>query len=148
MNNARAKDDDTEDDVGVENEDVDAAADVENVAGKLIRKYPATDLTKGKTPLMLFDDPTSVGSTRCKPQQDTAWTRPPEGWTSLCCDGSFGQETNTAGADMILRDEQGMIIFSPCRVLRNYTGPLEAEIAACMQGMTPAVQWMIKLVIA
>uniref|UniRef100_N1QR18 ETFB lysine methyltransferase n=1 Tax=Aegilops tauschii TaxID=37682 RepID=N1QR18_AEGTA len=46
-----------------------------------------------------------------------------------------------AGAGMVLRDSSGSIIFSSCRQLRRCADALEAELAACMEGLNLALQW-------
>ncbi|KAM3330718.1 hypothetical protein ACQJBY_027080 [Aegilops geniculata] len=42
---------------------------------------------------------------------------------------------------MILRDHSGAIIFSSCRFLRYCASPLEAEVAACMEGIALTLEW-------
>jgi ribonuclease HI len=58
----------------------------------------------------------------------------------LSVDGSFKEDNGTAGAGMILRDEQGHIIFSSCRSLLFCDDPLEAEVRACLEGLELALQ--------
>ena len=45
-----------------------------------------------------------------------------------------------AGAGMILRDESGKIIFSACRALYSCRDALEAELCACMEGLSSSIQ--------
>jgi ribonuclease HI len=50
-------------------------------------------------------------------------------------------EDVSGGAGMILRDDQGQIIFSTCRLLEGCDSPLEAELKACVEGLYLAMQW-------
>ncbi|VAH97634.1 unnamed protein product [Triticum turgidum subsp. durum] len=42
---------------------------------------------------------------------------------------------------MILRDSTGGIVFSACRNLLSCASPLQAELAACLEGLKFALQW-------
>ncbi|KAM3372416.1 hypothetical protein ACQJBY_019341 [Aegilops geniculata] len=42
---------------------------------------------------------------------------------------------------MILRDSDGNIVFSACRSIRHCSGPLQAELLACHEGLNLALQW-------
>ena len=70
-----------------------------------------------------------------------SWERPPAGMLKLNIDGSYNESTGVAGAGMILRDEHGRIVFSSCRFLRRCGSALEAELSACMEGMSLALEW-------
>ena len=59
----------------------------------------------------------------------------------LNIDGSYSESTGAAGAGMILRDEHGRIVFSSCRFLNRCGSALEAELSACMEGMSLALEW-------
>jgi ribonuclease HI len=71
---------------------------------------------------------------------DKFWTKPPAGWVKLNCDGSDKVEDGTAGARMVLRDENGGIIFSACRQLVNCSDPFEAEARACEEGLSLSME--------
>ncbi|VAH69938.1 hypothetical protein VPH35_048126 [Triticum aestivum] len=66
------------------------------------------------------------------------WVRPDRGWVKLISDGSF-LEDGRPGSGMVLRDEQGCIIFSSCRELFSCRGALEAELGARMEGLSLAL---------
>lgn len=91
------------------------------------------DLGKGKTPLTVpmvrTTGPTHVGR----------WKMPDAGWVKLNTDGSFSEDGG-AGAGMVLRDDKGAIIFSSCRVLFSCREALEAELCACMEGLSLSIQ--------
>ena len=66
------------------------------------------------------------------------WAAPPEGWVNLNTDGSF--DAGRAGAGMVLRAPLGGVIFSACRTLYSCREALEAELCACMEGLSLAIQ--------
>lgn len=67
------------------------------------------------------------------------WIPPSPGWVKLNTDGSFATD-GTTGAGMVLRGADGSIIFSACRELRSCRDMLEAELCACMEGLSFAIQ--------
>jgi ribonuclease HI len=67
----------------------------------------------------------------------TPWPRPNPGWAALSVDGSFDDE-GRAGTGMVLRDSNGTVIFSACRVLFNCNDALETEFSALMEGLALA----------
>uniref|UniRef100_A0A453SWV1 RNase H type-1 domain-containing protein n=2 Tax=Aegilops tauschii subsp. strangulata TaxID=200361 RepID=A0A453SWV1_AEGTS len=67
------------------------------------------------------------------------WIAPKAGWVQLCTDGSYADD-GSAGAGMVLRDDKGSIIFSSCRQLFSCCEALEAELCACMEGLSFAIQ--------
>ena len=70
---------------------------------------------------------------------DPKWSAPKPGWVKLCTDGSFAV-SGSAGAGMVLRDDKGAIIFSSCRQLFSCRDALEAELCACMEGLSFSIQ--------
>lgn len=73
------------------------------------------------------------------PVQDTAWKPSHPGWVKLNTDGAFSLGGG-AGAGMILRNNVGTVIFSACRALFSCRDALEAELCACMEGLSFAIQ--------
>ena len=59
----------------------------------------------------------------------------------LNVDGSYSEADNNEGVGMILRDDTGSIIFSTCRFLLTCSIALEAEVLACMEGISLALEW-------
>ncbi|KAI5010288.1 hypothetical protein ZWY2020_012425 [Hordeum vulgare] len=66
------------------------------------------------------------------------WSLPVQGWSKLNCNGSFSPD-DSAGSGMVLRDEKGGIIFSSCKQLFYCRDALEAELGACMEGLSLAL---------
>ncbi|XBI43308.1 hypothetical protein VPH35_108093 [Triticum aestivum] len=111
---------------------------------RCIQQHPHEDIIKGK---MICTQGASrnhmkmvVAPSSCTrpPEQ---WTKPPQGWVKLNVDGAWREEYGTGGAGMILRDHNGSIIFSSCRFLTTCVSALEAEMAACMEGITLTLEW-------
>ena len=67
------------------------------------------------------------------------WSAPKSGWVKLSTDGSYGDD-GSAGSGMVLRDDKGAIIFSSCRQLFSCRDSLEAELSACMEGLSFVIQ--------
>jgi ribonuclease HI len=102
------------------------------------------DIIKGKQPML----ESMYQSSPCpKEPPDKRWTKPPAGWVKLNCDGSVKVEDESAGAGMVLRDENGDTIFSACRKLLNCLDPLDAEVRACEEGLLLAMRWSDKPVV-
>lgn len=76
-----------------------------------------------------------------EPRTLEKWTRPPDGWCKLNVDGAFVATDGTSGAGMILRDHRGTVVFASCRFLSKCSSALEAELAACMEGVSLALEW-------
>ena len=74
-----------------------------------------------------------------EPKEEQLWTPPESGWTKLNTDGSFIPSTGMAGGGMILRDAHGDIIYSACREIRICDNALDAELAACREGLELAL---------
>jgi ribonuclease HI len=72
------------------------------------------------------------------------WVRPPRGRLKLNVDGSYVMQTREGGVGMILRDEEGAVVFAACRYMPSCTSALEAELAACDEGMRLALCWANK----
>jgi hypothetical protein len=45
-------------------------------------------------------------------------------------------ELKKGGTGMILRDDDGNILFTACGFLQSCDSPLEAELYACREGLT------------
>jgi hypothetical protein len=71
---------------------------------------------------------------------DKAWCRPLPGYAKPTADGSFYATDGAAGTGMVLRNEYGSVIFTSCRFLEHCSGPLEAAIQACLEGVALALQ--------
>lgn len=109
-----------------------------------IRQHPHADPVKGKYVLEydhMLDRKLSISSQADKPRPPEGWAKPPNGWCKLNVDGAFFEADGTGGAGMVLRNQQGQVIFASCRYLTRCTCALEAELAACMEGVSLALEW-------
>lgn len=94
------------------------------------------DPAKGKA--IITFDPAAISSNAVGPVKEPAWFPPVRGWVKLNTDGSFVSNA-VAGAGMILRNNVRTIIYSACRVLWSCRDALEAELCACMEGLSLAL---------
>ena len=101
-----------------------------------IQQHPDGNLEKGKM-VVLPSPPRAPESTA--PKVRAHWVPPQPGWVKLNTDGSYIAATGAAGGGMILRDDRGEIIYSACRELRTCDNALEAELAACREGLELAL---------
>jgi ribonuclease HI len=103
-----------------------------------IKTLTTEEMVKGEKPELQASSSSHVNTKEQPP--DLAWCRPPPGYTKLSIDGSFHAGDGAAGAGMVLRDEHGNAIFTACRFMEHCSGPLEAELQACLEGVMLALQ--------
>ncbi|KAI4986693.1 hypothetical protein ZWY2020_019323 [Hordeum vulgare] len=68
------------------------------------------------------------------------WSPPPIGWVALSVDRSFSTQDDRASAGLVLRRENGLLIFTAYRHIFNCNDALKAEIHVLMQGKALALQ--------
>jgi hypothetical protein len=107
----------------------------------LIKQHPKTDGSKGKKVVDYSTNFPRVDIDKQGSKPEKKWLLPTRGRLKLNVDGSYVQAKGQAGAGMISRDSNWDIIFSACRVLYNCTSALEAELAACDEGLKLALCW-------
>jgi ribonuclease HI len=100
-----------------------------------VKSNSCCDPAKGKLAIVLDG---AIKHTSAAVGALPTWSRPVNGWVKLNTDGSF-VSSEIAGAGMILRDSDGKIIFSACRALFSCRDALEAELCACMEGISYAL---------
>jgi ribonuclease HI len=110
-----------------------------------VKKLSTDDILKGKS--VMVADQTVAGSALLRKTSEKRWQLPSPGWVKLNFDGSVKIDDGSAGTGMILRDEEGSIIFSACRRLVNCSDPLEAEARACEEGLKLALELSDKQII-
>uniref|UniRef100_A0A8I7BFB1 RNase H type-1 domain-containing protein n=1 Tax=Hordeum vulgare subsp. vulgare TaxID=112509 RepID=A0A8I7BFB1_HORVV len=59
----------------------------------------------------------------------------------LNVDASFSHDDGRAEVGMVLRDQEGVIIFTACHLLRSCPDLLHVELVGCMEGIALALQW-------
>ena len=102
----------------------------------LVRMYSVDEIIKGKMPL---GDIHRTENIQCL-QILELWPHPPEGWVALSVDGSYSEQDGRASVGMVLRNEDGAVIFAAYRYIFNCNDALESEIHALMQGLALASQ--------
>ncbi|KAK1669486.1 hypothetical protein QYE76_057645 [Lolium multiflorum] len=118
------------------------------LAWKICRNAVATqlnmkkrDISKGK---MVVDHHRGFkknnGPVEDRKKAKMKWTRPGDNEVKLNVDGAFSWE-DRAGIGMVLRDQQGEVIFTACRQLQTCRDATEAEIMAIEEGVILALQW-------
>ncbi|KAK1683369.1 hypothetical protein QYE76_044217 [Lolium multiflorum] len=107
----------------------------------LIKQHPDGDVEKGK---MVIDG--NLGFQKKKEhrtgrgQYVKKWMKPGQGLAKLNTDGAFkpGEE---AGLGMVLRDNEGEVIFSACQEVAFCTDATEVELMAIEEGLKLSLQW-------
>ncbi|KAK1681977.1 hypothetical protein QYE76_042825 [Lolium multiflorum] len=107
-----------------------------------IKQFPNVDPAKGKT-VVTWERSKVTRKKRLETHVPPLrpWRKPPEGRVKLNTDGSFCEASGVGGAGMILRDAEGQIIVSACKLLNPCQSPLEAELEACRDGVALALEW-------
>lgn len=107
----------------------------------LIKQHPPADIEKGK---MVVDQNLGMEKKKCsfkEQREKEKWKLPDNtGYAKLNVDGSFAAN-GEAGAGMVLRNDDGMVVFAACRQLFNCADALDAELAALEEGLNMALQW-------
>jgi ribonuclease HI len=106
-----------------------------------IKQHPTADACKGKQVISYSERVQRRTAPGHVPKPVKQWERPRRGRLKLNVDGSYIAGTGDAGAGMILRGENGEVIFAACRYLTNCASALEAEVAACEEGLKLALNW-------
>ena len=91
-----------------------------------------SEVINGKT-LVFVEASLKVDKTKLLPQP---WPLPPPGWVPLSVDGSYCQRDGSAGSGMILRDDQGAVIFVAYNGIFYCNDVLEEELHAIMEGVS------------
>ena len=106
----------------------------------LIKQHPRADVEKGK---MVVDQNLGMEKEKRSLQgqrEKEKWKPPDAGYAKLNVDGSF-VTNGGAGAGMVLRNNDGMVIFAAAREFYNCADALDAELAALQEGLNLALQW-------
>ena len=109
-----------------------------------IRQHPKADILKGKMVLRtdhMLKQKGDFSSPMDNSRPLEKWTKPLVGWCKLNVDGAFAEADETGAAGMILRNHHDAMIFASCRFLPRCSSALEAEIAACMEGVSLTLEW-------
>jgi hypothetical protein len=69
---------------------------------------------------------------------------PDEGWIKLNTDAGFCPSSGVASTGLIARDDEGSVLLTMWRSLRNYGLAKEAEVEACLQGLRLIFEWIGK----
>lgn len=89
----------------------------------LVSKYSMEEIIKGKM-AMCDDSRVYQVKTNLLPK---LWPPPQSGWVALSIDGSFSSMDGRAAAGMVLRREDGSLIFAAYRYIFHCNDALEAE---------------------
>ena len=71
---------------------------------------------------------------------NTPWPNQTQGWVAFSVDGSYYAHDGKAGTGMILRDNNGKMIFAAYRRLFHCNEALETEIQAMLEGLSLALE--------
>jgi hypothetical protein len=93
---------------------------------------PTEMIIKGKQPVV---DTMPIPTVVPLKSPGKGWSRPPMGWVKLSIDGSYKPDDGSAGCGMVLRDENGHVIFLACRYVPRCVEAVEAELWACHEGL-------------
>ncbi|XP_073355124.1 uncharacterized protein [Aegilops tauschii subsp. strangulata] len=109
---------------------------------KLAGRYSEEEILKGKMSPLTFARPSEK-----KLISPAPWPAPAVGTVALSVDGSFQEANGSTAAGMVLRNNDGSIIFAAYRFIFRCNDPLEAELHAIMQGVALAIQHSNLLVV-
>jgi hypothetical protein len=76
-----------------------------------------------------------------------AWSKPPEGFVKLNCDGAFRDHDLSGGWGFVIRYSEGVVIGVGYGRLQKVLEPLHAELVACLQAVQRAVELGVQKII-
>jgi ribonuclease HI len=98
---------------------------------------------KGKAPLDSYLQEDQTGKPRSQSRRDK------EGWkpsktecVKLNTDAGFCWDSGCASASIVVRDHTGTILLTAWKTLRRCGSPEEAEVEACLQGISLVEEWI------
>lgn len=101
-----------------------------------IHQCPQGDMERGK---MVVQMGAAARPKEVKQKEELRWALPRPGWAKLNVDRSYVPATGDAGSGMVLRSDRGEVIFTACREIRTCDNSLDAELAACREGLELAL---------
>ena len=75
------------------------------------------------------------------------WSKPPEGFVKLNCDGAFRSQDLSGGWGYVIRDSEGNVIGTGYGKLQKVLAPNHAELVACLQAVQRAVELGVQNII-
>jgi ribonuclease HI len=107
------------------------------LTGLSLKENKGADV-KGKSPLEVQVGKMMSHSRRVK----EVWKPPRIRWVKLNTDAGFCRESGSASVDIVIRDHTSTVLLVAWKTLRRCGSPEEAEVEACLQGISLAEEWV------
>jgi ribonuclease HI len=91
--------------------------------------------------IRIYANETSQSQCAPKPQNSVSrvkWSKPPEDFLKLNCDGSFIKETRAGSWGFLIRDHDGDVVLTGRGKINNALSAFHSELIACLQGVQVA----------
>ena len=89
---------------------------------------------------MVLDVVTNNLASEAATPTNIPWPNPSQGWVALSVNCSYAAHDGKAGTGMILRDNNGKMIFAAYRRLFRCNDALETKIQVMMEGLSLALE--------
>jgi ribonuclease HI len=91
--------------------------------------------------IRIYANETSQSQCAPKPHNSVSrvkWSKPPEDFLKLNCDGSFIKETRAGSWGFLIRDHDGDVVLTGRGKINNALSAFHSELIACLQGVQVA----------